>query len=272
MEPVYTPVIKAVLLTYRLYGWRVQIGGAEHVPATGGGVVAGNHVSYLDFTFMGYGTYRQGRLLRFLAKKEIFDTPVVGALMRGMRHVEVDRFGDPTTSYRAAIKKLRAGEVVGMFPEGTISRSFVPAGFKTGAARMAIEAGVPLVPVANWGGQRLYTKGRKRSLRRDVPITLLFGPPVPHEPGDDAQAVTKRLRQAVGDLLEQAQRSYPDQPTSVSDGWWQPAHLGGSAPTVAEADEMIAQARAEKRARRRAELAADDGEPGPKRRRPRRSP
>ena len=148
MEPVYSPVIGAALTLFKSMGWKIHVTGVEHIPMTGPAVVATNHVGYLDFTFVGYGVRKQGRLLRFLAKKEIFDHPVAGPLMRGMKHVPVDRFGRAQDALRDAIDALRRGEMIGMFPEATISRSFVPAAAKSGAARMAMEASAPLIPGA----------------------------------------------------------------------------------------------------------------------------
>jgi len=253
VEPVYSPVIGAALLLFRSMGWKIRVSGAEHIPVTGPGVVATNHVGYLDFTFVGYGVREQRRMLRFLAKKEIFDHPVAGPLMRGMKHVPVDRFGRPQDAFNAAIDALRSGELIGMFPEATISRSFVPAAGKSGAARMAMAASAPLIPGAVWGSQRILTKGRPRNLQRNLPITVDFGPPVEYAPDEDPTAVTKRLMESIDTLVDRASRAYPDRPAGPSDSWWLPAHLGGGAPTVEQADAMAAEERAARRARREKE-------------------
>ncbi len=253
MEPVYSSVIGAVVTAYKLMGWKIDVMGAQHIPKTGGGVIASNHIGYLDFTFIGYGAREHDRLVRFMAKKEVFDHPVSGPLMRGMRHLPVDRFGRPVDALRAAVDALRAGELIGMFPEGTISRSFVPAEAKTGAARMAMEAGVPLVPAAVWGSQRILTKGRPRNWQRNVAISIAYDEPIAYEADEDPAAVTKRLMEAIGDLVDRLQRSYPQKPAGEDDRWWLPAHLGGTAPTVAESDRMAAGERAARRARRKAE-------------------
>jgi 1-acyl-sn-glycerol-3-phosphate acyltransferase len=253
MEPVYRPVIGLVLGVYRAMGWKVTVTGAEHVPTTGGGVIASNHIGYLDFTFIGYGALPRKRLVRFMAKKEVFDHPVSGPLMRGMKHLPVDRFGRPADALAMAVQAMERGELIGMFPEGTISRSFVPAAAKTGAARMAMEAGVPLIPAAVWGSQRILTKGRPRNWQRGVAISVAYDAPIPYEPDEDPAAVTKRLMEAIEGLVERLQETYPQQPDGEDDRWWLPAHLGGGAPTVAESDEMAARERAERRARRKAE-------------------
>jgi 1-acyl-sn-glycerol-3-phosphate acyltransferase len=259
MELVYPPVIGAVLSVYKLMGWPIDVQGAEHVPATGGGVLASNHIGYLDFTFIGYGAREQERLVRFMAKQEVFDHRVSGPLMRGMKHVPVDRFGSPGEALRAAIDALQGGELIGMFPEGTISRSFVPARAKTGAARMAMEAGVPLVPCAVWGSQRILTKGRPRNLQRGVAISVAYDAPIDYTSDDDPAEVTKRLMTAIEVLVDRLQRTYPQQPAGPDDRWWLPAHLGGTAPTVAESEAMAAEERERRRRKRQEREGRSEG-------------
>ncbi|MFT5223910.1 MAG: 1-acyl-sn-glycerol-3-phosphate acyltransferase [Glaciecola sp.] len=252
MEPVYTPVIGSVLAGFRAMSWDLRFTGVEHIPATGGGVIATNHVGYLDFTFVGAAARQQNkRLLRFLAKQEIFDHRLGGPLMRGMKHIAVDRAGHAADSLRHAEQALRDGELIGMFPESTINLSFVPLKGKTGAARMALDTGTPLIPGAVWGSQRLWTKDRPRDLRRNVVITVDFGPPIDTSPGRDPGEVTAELMVAIESLVDRAQRNYPTKPEG-GERWWLPAHLGGTAPTLQEAQEMAAKAAAERRARHEA--------------------
>ncbi|HVE63762.1 MAG TPA: lysophospholipid acyltransferase family protein [Mycobacteriales bacterium] len=233
---VYRPVVAFARGVFRALDLKFTVEGSEHIPFSGGAVIASNHVGYLDFAFIGYGARMRGkRLVRFLAKKEIFAHRVSGPLMRGMRHIPVDRSaGAGGASYVEAVAALRRGELVGMFPEATISVSFCLKDFKAGAARMAIDAGVPLIPAVVWGSQRVLTKGRKRALVRHVPITVLYGEPLRPMPGDDPVAVTAALKAAMELLLDQAQSSYPEKPAGPDDAWWVPAHLGGTAPTLAE--------------------------------------
>ena len=250
MNPVYSTVIGLCLTSFRAMNWKVRVSGAEHVPATGPGVVATNHVGYLDFIFAGYGVREQSRRrLRFVAKREIFDHRVSGPLMRAMRHIPVERGGDTARMMADVRAALDEGDLVGMFPEGTISRSFVPLRGRPGAARMAMEAGVPLVPGAVWGTQRILTKGGKFRATRGAVITVSFGPAVPYEPDEDPVAVTERLGQAIRELVEEAQRSYPQAPRGEDDTWWLPAHLGGTAPTPEEAQRMAREEAARRRAR-----------------------
>lgn len=251
MNPTYTTVIGAVLGTFRVMRWDVRVTGAEHVPVHGGGVVATNHVGYLDFVFSGYGVRQQRkRRLRFVAKREVFDHRVSGPLMRGMGHIPVDRGGNTAHAMRDVAAALAGGDLVGMFPEGTISRSFVPLAGRPGAARMAMDAGVPLIPGAVWGTQRIYTKGAKPTPARGIPITVAFGPAIAYTPDEDAAAVHGRLMAAIGELVDGLQRSYPDPPSGADDGWWQPAHLGGSAPTPEQAQREATEEAAARRARR----------------------
>ncbi|QQQ75223.1 1-acyl-sn-glycerol-3-phosphate acyltransferase [Saccharothrix sp. 6-C] len=227
-DRVYPPVIAAAKLMFRVLDMRITVEGAEHVPTTGGAVLASNHVSYLDFIFAGYGAHPARRLVRFMAKHEVFKHRVSGPLMRGMHHIPVDRAAGQA-SYQQALDALRAGEIVGIFPEATISRSFTVKDVKSGAVRLAAEAGVPLLPTAVWGTQRLWTKGRPKSLtQRHVPITIIVGEPM--EPTTDAA-----LRERMQDLVDDAQARYPE---SGEGQWWQPAHLGGAAPTPEEAKRL----------------------------------
>lgn len=253
MEPVYTPVIGAALTVFKVMGWKIRVFGAEHVPASGPVVLASNHVGYLDFVFVGYAAREQRRLVRFMAKKEVFDHKVSGPLMRGMKHIPVDRFMRASDSVDTAVEYLKRGEAVGMFPEGTISRSFVPRAGKTGAARMAMEAGAALVPVAVWGTQRILTKDRPKNFQRKVRIDVYVGPRIDYDPDEDPVAVTERLMGSISQLTDRAQREYPQQPASEDDRWWLPAHLGGSAPTVEEADEMARRDAEKRREKRRLE-------------------
>ncbi|MFC3893631.1 lysophospholipid acyltransferase family protein [Lentzea rhizosphaerae] len=232
-DRVYPPVIAAAKLMFKVLDLQITIEGAHHVPRTGGAVLASNHVSYLDFIFAGYGARPSGRLTRFMAKHEIFANKIAGPLMRGMHHIPVDRSAGQA-SYQQALSALRTGEVVGIFPEATISRSFTVKDIKSGANRLAHEAGVPLVPMALWGTQRLWTKGRPKNLtQRHVPITILIGEPFEPSPGDSGDGL---LRKRMQDLLDTAQAGYPNEPGA----WWAPAHLGGTAPTPEEAARLDA--------------------------------
>ncbi|MDQ8706381.1 lysophospholipid acyltransferase family protein [Streptomyces sp. LHD-70] len=229
-ELVYRPVIGAALTMFKALDLKIDLKGAENIPRTGGAVLVSNHISYMDFIFAGLATRPQKRLVRFMAKDSVFRHKVSGPLMRGMKHIPVDR-NQGEAAYAHALDSLRSGQIVGVFPEATISPSFTLKSFKSGAARMAQEAGVPLIPVALWGTQRLWTKGRPRNFKRShIPVTIRVGEPVEAPREQYAGAITRRLRERVQELLEAAQRSYPVRPKGPDDTWWVPAHLGGTAP------------------------------------------
>jgi 1-acyl-sn-glycerol-3-phosphate acyltransferase len=232
-ELVYAPVIALCRGAFKALGMHVTVTGAEHIPRTGGAVLASNHVSYLDFILAGLAGVHAGRYVRFMAKQGVFTHPVSGPLMRGMKHIPVDREAG-SASFRAALQALKAGEVVGIFPEATISRSFTVKELKSGAVRMAQASGTPLIPVAVWGGQRMFTKGAPRNVsRRGTHVLIAAGEPIPTPKGASGDELTEQLRQRLQQMLDELQARTPEQPTG--DAWWHPAHLGGTAPTPDEA-------------------------------------
>lgn len=248
VEPAYGTVIAAVRLLWRVQGLRFTITGTDHLPATGGAVVAINHTGYLDFTFAGLPFYRQRppRLVRFMAKQEVFDHRVTGPIMRSLHHIPVDR-SSGAASFDAAVATLKAGELVGVYPEATISRSFELKEFKSGAARMAIAADVPIIPHIVWGAQRIWTKDHPRKLwRPKVPISIAVGEPI--MPSLPPTELTALLRSRMQHLLESVQDVYGTHPPGE---FWVPHRLGGGAPTPADAADLETAELAERAARRR---------------------
>ena len=247
MEPVYATVIQLARLIFRIQGLKITVAGVENLPTNGGAVIAINHTGYLDFTLAGLPTYQQGlgRKVRFMAKQEVFDSKITGPIMRSLRHIPVDR-GDGAASYEAAVRMLKDGELVGVYPEATISRSFEIKEFKGGAARMSVEAGVPIVPHIVWGAQRIWTKGHPKKLwRPKVPITVLVGEPI--QPTLDITDLKTLLHSRMQHLLERAQEQYGPHPAG---GFWVPHRLGGGAPSLAEASRMDSEEAAARAARR----------------------
>ncbi len=255
----YRLVVRLALVVFRLLGLRFDVRGSEHVPAAGGAVMCSNHVSYLDFTFLGLAALPRRRLVRFMAKASVFGHWFAGPFMRAMQHIPVDRKAG-AAAFDAAVRALKDGQVVGVFPEATISQSFTVKDLKAGAARMAIQAGVPILPAAVWGGHRVATKKRPVDLTRGRAVTVLLGEPIVPEPGETPAALLARTRTAMEALLDEAQRTYPQQPAGPEDLWWLPVHLGGTAPTLEEAAardrEDAAGARVRARTSRRARLRA----------------
>jgi len=249
MEPVYTPVIAVARALFAAQGLKFTITGAHNIPPSGGAVLMMNHLSYFDFAYAGLAAIPSRRLVRFMAKDDVFRHRISGPLMRGMHHIPVDRTAG-AASFRAAVNALKAGEIVGVFPEATISRSFELKGFKSGAVRMAQAAGVPVIPMVIWGSQRVWTKGYPKRLgRTNVPITLSVGEPVPAGRKDNADDINRQIRARMTELLYAAQEAYPAFPSGELK--FLPVRLGGSAPTLEQAtalDEADEVRRAERRA------------------------
>lgn len=224
---VYPPVVVAIKLFWNYLGLRFDFQGDQHIPRKGGAILSINHVGYLDFALTGTAALPTGRYVRFMAKKEVFDNKLAGPLMRGMHHICVDR-SSGSASFVAALRALRAGEIVGIFPEGTISVSFEIKELKSGAVRLAMAAGVPVIPTIVWGSQRIWTKKVKRNLRREkIPIIVEFGKPLYFDKQSDVEASESLLRENMITMLHQVQQKYPD---SHQGQRWAPLRLGGSAP------------------------------------------
>jgi 1-acyl-sn-glycerol-3-phosphate acyltransferase len=233
-EPIYTAAIGAGRAMFGALRVRRTVIGAQNVPDQGGAVIAMTHFGYLEFALVEWATWLHNRRrIRFMTKKSIFEKRVVGSFMRNMKHIPVDMKAG-ASAYAAAVAALKSGELIGVFPEAGVSASFTIRDFKSGAVRLAAEAGVPLIPLALWGGQRLLTKNRKITLRErlDVPIVMVVGEPITVTMADDATAATARLKSTMEDLLGKAQQFYPLDGTGQ---WWHPRHLGGAAPTPEEA-------------------------------------
>jgi 1-acyl-sn-glycerol-3-phosphate acyltransferase len=242
-ELVYSSIIRVAKLGFRVLGQPIEIVGLEHLPTTGGALLAVNHVGYVDFVYGGLAPERLGRRVRFMAKRELFDHRVTGPIMRACRHIQVDR-ADGESSLAVAEQLLRDGELVGIFPEATISRAMEIKDLKSGAVRIAASAGVPLVPMVLWGTQRMMTKDHPRDFSRGTAITIRIGAPV--EVGvTDPVADTDALKRSLQKLLDASIRAYPQHEDGA---WWVPASYGGSAPSLTDAARLDAEER-----RRRAE-------------------
>jgi 1-acyl-sn-glycerol-3-phosphate acyltransferase len=251
VEPVYGTVIQLARLVFRIQGLKITALGVENLRPSGGAVIAINHTGYLDFMLAGLPTYQQGlgRKVRFMAKQEVFDHKITGPLMRSLGHIPVNR-SSGAASYEAAVRSLKDGELVGVYPEATISRSFEIKEFKSGAARMAVDAGVPIIPHIVWGAQRVWTKDHPKKLfRPKVPITVLVGEPI--EPTLGIAELNGLLHSRMQHLLERAQEQYGPHPAGE---FWVPHRLGGGAPSMAEAARLDLE-EAARRAARRAQRA-----------------
>jgi len=216
-----------------LLRWRLLARGLEHLPRRGGVVLSWAHTSHVDFLVTALVVLRvTGRPVRFIALRELWDSRLFGWVPRLAGAVPVDRSttGGRVGAYREAVEALRAGHVVMVAPEGTISESFELLPMRTGAARMAAAAGVPLVPSASWGSHRFSTTGHgPHPLEANgANVGVAFGPPLRPGPDDDPRAVTDELRARTEQLLHRLQEEHPD--GAPGGAWWVPARLGGGAP------------------------------------------
>ncbi len=233
-EPIYTAAIGAGRAMFGALQVRRTIIGAENLPDEGGAVIAMTHFGYLEFALVEWATWLHNkRRIRFMTKKSVFEKRVVGSFMRNMKHIPVDMKAG-AGAFAAAVTALQSGELIGVFPEAGVSASFTIRDFKTGAVRLAAEAGVPLIPLALWGGQRLMTKNHKITLREryGIPIVMVVGEPIIVTAADDVTTATAQLKSTMEGLLERAQQAYPHEGAGK---WWQPRGLGGTAPTPEEA-------------------------------------
>jgi 1-acyl-sn-glycerol-3-phosphate acyltransferase len=247
MEPVFRSLEIAVSLGTKAVGTKITYQGLENIPDRGGAVIAINHTSYVDWWPSALAAYERHRRMRFMIKAEMQDVKVVNFLIKHSGTIPVDREAG-AGAYAVAVERLRQGEIVGVYPEATISRSFELKEFKTGAARMAKEADVPIIPLIVWGAQRLWTKDHPKNLgRKKIPVTAAVGSPL--EAAETIDGTNAVLRESMTALLHHVQLDYPH----PEGAYWVPRRLGGSAPTMAEAkalDDAELAARARKRAER----------------------
>lgn len=241
VEPTFRTLEILAQLAVVASGARITYVGEEYIPDVGGAVIAINHTSYVDFLPAALAVHRRHRRLRFMIKAEMQRVKAVNFLIRHTGAIPVDR-GAGGGAYALAVQRLRMGELVGVYPEATISRSFELKEFKTGAARMAVDADVPIVPVIVWGAQRIWTKDHPRKLvGARVPVTVGVGEPL--RAGEDVAQTTAALRGSMTALLHDVQKRYPNEPGA----FWVPRRLGGGAPPPEqaariEADEAAARA------------------------------
>ena len=226
-ELVYPPVIGLFKALWKGLDIQFKFEGQENLPRKGGAVLASNHISYLDFALIGTGALHLKRYIRFMAKKGAFDNKIAGPLLRGMKHISVDR-ENGGASFVTALRALRDGEIVGIFPEATISTSFEIKGMKSGAVRLAMGAGVPVIPVVIWGSQRIWTKGLPKDFRRkSIPVQIVYGEPLRFSKEANLEEAETLLRNKMIEMLHRLQDQYPDSHVGER---WAPQRLGGTAP------------------------------------------
>jgi 1-acyl-sn-glycerol-3-phosphate acyltransferase len=203
-------VAEPLLLVFTKRRWT----GGENIPASGGCILAVNHISHLDPLTCAHFVYAHGRIVRFLAKAELFEVPVLGRIVRSAKQIPVYRLsGEASLSFTAAVEAVESGECVVVYPEGTITRQpdLWPMRGKTGAARIALSSGVPVIPVAQWGAHRIlapYTT-RPHLLPRKT-IQMSAGRPVELEDLRAAPQTPEVLREATNRIMDEITRLLED--------------------------------------------------------------
>ena len=205
--------LKPLLVAW--FRWRVS--GAGNIPREGPAILAVNHIAFLDPFAAAYVVDNRKRRPRFLAKSELFEDKRVGWLLRGLGQIEVRR-GTATAPMALdhALDALRRGEVVVVFPEGTITDDpdLNPMEAKTGAARLALQSGAPLIPCALWGTQNVWPKGYAKNWRPRQTVCIAVGEPLGvHGDPDSPEAWEEtgdKLMSAIGHLLEGLRPQLPD--------------------------------------------------------------
>jgi 1-acyl-sn-glycerol-3-phosphate acyltransferase len=193
--------------------------GLEHIPRTGPAIVACNHLSYLDPLTVASAVCKAGRRPRFLAKDELFRVPVVGSVFRGVRQIPVERGSrDVANALRAAEDAIDQGEVVVIYPEGTVTSrpDHLPMQGRSGTVRLSLTTGVPITPLASWGSQAVWQKSGRGSLKLGRPVWMRAGPPIDRSARrqelSDAEALrqmTTELMAVLTSMVEDLREGYP---------------------------------------------------------------
>ncbi|MEJ7795558.1 MAG: lysophospholipid acyltransferase family protein [Nocardioides sp.] len=233
-ERWYRTTVALGRVLFRALDLRLQVEGTEHLPRAGRVVIAANHIGYLDFMTVAAAGRERDRFVRFLTRHDVWNAPVAGRAMTGMRHVPVDR-EVPAAAYLHARRLLREGETVVLFPEAGISHSLTIRALMPGSVRLAQETGAPLVPLVQWGTQRVWSVGRRPSAGRGRRVDLRFGPPLHVPPDADPRAFTAELGVTLTTMLDELQHRPHHVPAPGEPAPWYPAHLGGHAPDRAAA-------------------------------------
>jgi 1-acyl-sn-glycerol-3-phosphate acyltransferase len=248
-EPVFRTLEILVKAVVAVSGSRISYLGLDNIPDRGGAVIVINHTSYIDWLPAALAAHYRRRRLRFMIKTEMQDVKIVSFLIKHTRTIPVDRHAG-AGAYAVAVERLRTGELVGVYPEATISRSFELKEFKTGAARMAREADVPIIPLIVWGAHRRWTKDHPKTLgRKKIPMIVAVGEPL--KAAETIEATSAATRVAMTELLHKVQADYPH----PEGAYWVPRRMGGSAPTPPEA-KVLEEIELAERARQRAEREA----------------
>ena len=212
-------------------------------------IVAITHSSLLDFVFAQWVIFRTRKThVRYMVALKWSNNKFMQAINTWCGHITVNR-SRGAAAYAEAKEKLQAGEWVGIFPEGTRNRAIRPHRLRTGVVRLAQETGAPIVPVSVFGGQRMLGGGSKFKILDlwKAPVAVVVGAPIEVGSDDDIAEANQKLQQVLSDGIDRAIDIFPaDIPAGAP---WVPADRGGSAMSVAEAEELWEQKRREREER-----------------------
>lgn len=207
LEPGYF-IAKNALIPWLASWFRWHFEGLEHIPPTGPAIVCSNHISYLDPLALGYAIHKSGRRPRFLGKSGLFKYPLIGWILRTARQIRVERGTRAAPqSLEDAERALAEGEVIVVFPEGTTTTApdLAPLRPRTGAARLVLSTGLPIIPCATWGGQWFWTKhlGVKPGPRKDIYVR--FGTPVSFKEYEGREQDPAAWREVAEKIMDEIQ-------------------------------------------------------------------
>lgn len=198
------------------FNWRFE--GLEQIPREGPALIACNHISYFDPLAHGYFVEKANRRPRYLTKSELYENWFMRRLLTGAKQIKVVRGSGDQRPIDEALTALREGELIVVYPEGTITRNadYSPMEGRTGVARVTLASGVPVVPVAVWGSQAIWQRTGARSLKFGRPIWLKAGTPLDfseyegrQEDPESLHAVTESVMAELSMLVEDLRGRYP---------------------------------------------------------------
>jgi 1-acyl-sn-glycerol-3-phosphate acyltransferase len=194
-------VVKPFVTVFTRHTWQ----GAEYIPRTGPAVIVANHISHADPLALAHFVYDAGRWPQFLVKASVFKVPVVGALLTKVQQIPVQRgTADAARALDAATEVVKAGHAIIIYPEGTTSKEpdLWPMRGKTGAARLALATGTPVIPVVSWGAQQIFDpRTKKKRFKPRTPVTVVAGPPIDLSRWADAAPSSAVLAEITSEIM-----------------------------------------------------------------------